>query len=74
MFRFSGTKLKAARLAAGFSQRRLAQQLGIANTSLGAWERNIAKPTAGKLPQIAEILGVEIKDLFEEVPDDGANQ
>lgn len=66
-FRFSGEKLKAARLAAKLSQRQVGYKLDITNSSVLDWERNRSMPTADKLPAIAEILGVEIKDLFEEV-------
>lgn len=70
VFRFSGSRFREARLRAGLSQRRIGYELGITNSSVLDWEWNRSMPTSDKLPQIAEILGVEIKDLFEEVPNE----
>lgn len=70
MRRFGGAKLKAAREAAGLSQRQLAYRLDVATSTVSRWEKAICDPISDRLPQIAEILGVEIKDLFEEVPDE----
>lgn len=65
--RFSGGKFKAARNAAGLSQRQFAYRLNVSSSSVLRWEKRACNPVADKLPAIAEILGIEITDLFEEV-------
>ncbi|MEU8271568.1 helix-turn-helix transcriptional regulator [Sphaerisporangium sp. NPDC049002] len=68
--RFSREKLRRARLSAGLSQRQLAYCLDVSSSSVLRWEQGTCSPIADRLPQIAEILGIEIKDLFEEASDE----
>lgn len=42
-----GTKIKDARVAAGFTQEQLAPQLGITLATLSRWERGIGKRGIG---------------------------
>jgi hypothetical protein len=43
-------------------------------TAVWRWEAGINTPPTGKLPQIAEMLGIEIGDLFDAVDDVGEQQ
>lgn len=58
--------LRAARKAAGLTQQKLADLIGVERVTLAAWEtgRNPAPSTAIKA--IASVLGCTIDELFEE--------
>jgi transcriptional regulator with XRE-family HTH domain len=51
-------RLKAARVAAGLSQRRLAEQLGVAVRAYQYYERHTTHPNYTHLVMIADILNV----------------
>ncbi|MEU1733336.1 helix-turn-helix transcriptional regulator [Streptosporangium sp. NPDC020145] len=70
MRQFSGAKLKAAREAAELSQRRLCYTLDVSTATVHRWELGHTNPAQWRWSQIAEILGVEIEDLTEEVPNE----
>lgn len=70
MRRFSGEKLKAAREAAGLSQRRLCYILDVSTATVHRWELGHNNPAKYRWSQLAGILGVEIEDLLEEVPNE----
>lgn len=57
--------LKALRRRAGLTVRDLASALGVSYQSVYNWE-NGAWPNAELLPRIAEALGCEIRDLYED--------
>lgn len=48
----------------GLTQRELAQQLHVSDKAVSKWERGLACPDISVLPQIAEILGVNVDDLL----------
>lgn len=54
-----GEKLKAARLNKGFKQSELAKQLGVTNTTISNWEKNVSKPDLDMLSFICGILNVK---------------
>ena len=47
------------------TQEMLAKRLGVTQSSIAQWETNGRLPRADKLPQLAQILGCKIDDLFE---------
>lgn len=47
------------------TQSKLAQMLGVSQANISQWEKGEALPRADKLPQLAEILGCKIDDLFD---------
>lgn len=57
--------VRTQRIKAGMSQSQLSGKLGVGISTLRAWENDRAQPMAGYLPDLAEILGCEIEDLFE---------
>ena len=58
-----GERLKALREDAGLSQRALAKELGLGNTTISAWESNQIPPTLPRLILIAQYFGVTIDFL-----------
>ena len=61
---------KTARTAKGISQKKLAEELGIEQATVSAWECGIATPPASRLASICEVLGCTLDDLFAEEEDD----
>lgn len=55
--------LKAARVNAGYDQKKAAKILGISNTTLGKWERGETYPTVGKIEEICKLYEVEYDDI-----------
>ncbi len=70
MRKFSGEKLKAARLAAGFTATEFAFEVYVEARSVWSWERGIRTPQIERLPVMAQALDITIEDLFEEVPNE----
>lgn len=56
--------LKEAREAAGLTQDALARELGVGRSTVAMWETGEALPRAGKLPELARILGCSVDDLL----------
>ena len=48
----------------GMTQQQLADKLQITDKAVSKWERGLACPYISILPQIAEILGVNVDDLL----------
>lgn len=60
-----GQRLHAAREAAGFSQAEVAQKLGIKQAAYAAWERYPVALRPDQIEQVAQLLKIPVKDLFE---------
>lgn len=56
--------IKAMRERRGVSQSYLAKHLCITVQAVSAWERGVNAPSAETLPQIAQLLGCTINDLY----------
>ena len=56
-----GEGLTRAREAAGKSQRAQARELGIAGNTLRELELGLANPTLGRIEELADELGVNVK-------------
>jgi len=54
-----GEKIRAARKSAGLTQRALAQQLGVANTSVSNWEKDLSRPDADMVRLLCQVLSVQ---------------
>ena len=65
-FDFSNLGENIARLRhdMGMTQESLAYQLGVTSAAVSKWERQLSCPDISLLPQMAEIFGVTIDDLF----------
>jgi transcriptional regulator with XRE-family HTH domain len=59
-----GESIRAYRLIAGISQNDLAKQLGLSFQQVQKYEKGANRIGAGRLPQIAEILGIPVGALF----------
>lgn len=59
-----GEKLSLIRTMKGFTQEEIAMKLNMSTTGYAKMERGETKLYNPKLKKIAEILGIELKDLF----------
>ena len=59
-----GQRLKELRKAAGYSQTRLAEYLGISQQAVGKWETGRATPDPGTIATIARLLGVSADTML----------
>ena len=59
-----GNQIKALRLHRGATQEALAQHLGVTAQAVSKWERGVAMPDIGMLPDISAYFGVTIDELF----------
>ena len=59
-----GNQIKALRLRRGITQESLAQHLGVTAQAVSKWEREVATPDIGMLPDISAYFGVTIDELF----------
>jgi len=59
-----GNQIKQLRLRRGITQEMMAQELGITAQAVSKWERGVATPDIGLLPDISAFFGVTIDELF----------
>ena len=57
-------KIYQARKKAGLSQEALADALGVTRQAVSKWETGKSSPRSDKLPLLAQILGVEVGQLY----------
>src|SRR5690625_4088142 len=62
-------RLRAAREGVNLSQNELARRLGVKRQTVGNWEAGLARPRAGMMPLLAEILNTSAAYLFGETND-----
>ena len=60
-----GKRLKQIRLSKGFTQAELANDLGIEISQVSRIERGIINTSIGNINAIANVLGVELRELFD---------
>jgi transcriptional regulator with XRE-family HTH domain len=60
-----GTNIRVHRLAAGLTQGELGAKLGVTFQQVQKYEKGINRVGSGRLYQIAEILQVPVKSLFD---------
>lgn len=63
--RFVGSRIRERRLMLGLSQQQLAQMIGVTYQQAHKYERGINRISAGRLYEIAQVLGVPISWFFE---------
>lgn len=69
-----GDNIKRLRAKAGITQRSLAKKLDLSQSAIQRWENNEGLPQAGRIAEIADVLGVtqtELLDLESELGDTG---
>ena len=59
-----GDRLAAARDAAGLTQLELADQLGVKESTLDAWENDLREPRANRLQMLSGLLGISLRWLL----------
>lgn len=59
-----GNQIRALRLRRGLSQEIVAQHLGVTAQAVSKWERGVATPDIGLLPELSAYFGVTIDALF----------
>jgi transcriptional regulator with XRE-family HTH domain len=57
-------RLRRARRDVDLTQSLLAEQVGVSQSSVDAWERGRCLPRARMIPLLAEVLGISVDDLF----------
>lgn len=62
-----GIRIKAGRVAAGLTQERLAEKVGISSTYLSAIECNVKDPKLATFIKIANAIGASADDLLADV-------
>ena len=60
-----GQKIKQLRFKAGLTQEQLAERLNLSAQSVSKWENALSMPDISLLPEIAEVFGVSIDELFD---------
>jgi len=58
-------KIRQLRFKAGYTQEQLADRLGVSPQSVSKWENAVSMPDITILPQLAEVFGITIDDLFD---------
>ncbi len=61
-----GRKLRKLRLDAGLTLQDLAEQIGVSHQQLQKYETGANRLSVGMLPGVAEALGVDIMEFFED--------
>ena len=61
-----GERIRAARQAAGLSQEKLAERLGLTRQAVTKWESGQSAPSTENLLHLAEVLGVPVTALLGE--------
>jgi transcriptional regulator with XRE-family HTH domain len=63
--RYVGARLRERRMMLGMTRQQLAEMIGITNQQEYKYEKGINRIAAGRLYQIARVLGVEIGYFYE---------
>jgi len=63
-----GRRVRMARLAAGFSQERLARALQVSFQQVQKYEKGVNRIGASRLSDIARVLNIPVSYLFEDAP------
>lgn len=56
--------LRSLRALSGLSQQDVANALGIGQTTVSMWETAVSCPKAAMLPEIAQLYGCSVADLY----------
>ncbi len=61
---FFGEKIRNARKALGLTQRQLADQLDVSNTSISNWEKGLSRPDADLIQKLCLALHLQPNDFY----------
>ena len=56
---FFGEVIRNARKSLGLTQRQLAQQIGVSNTSISNWEKGLSRPDADMIQKLCQCLNLQ---------------
>jgi len=59
-----GEKILQYRRKHGMNQQKFGEMLGVTSQAVSKWERDVCCPDISLLPGLAEVLGIEINELF----------
>ena len=68
---YVGSRVRFRRMMLGMSQQEISEELGIAFQQVQKYEKGVNRITAGRLYQLAGLLGVEVSYFFDNAPDPG---
>ena len=60
-----GGMISALRKEKGMTQLDLATKMGVTDTAVSKWERDLSFPDVASLPLLAEVLGVTVDELLQ---------
>jgi transcriptional regulator with XRE-family HTH domain len=60
----TGELIRSARLRAGYSQKELAQRLGMASSSIARWETDVVEPGFSTLRRVLQACGFDIPPVL----------
>lgn len=60
----TGELIRSARLRAGYSQKELAQRLGMASSSIARWETDAVEPGFSTLRRVLQACGFDIPPVL----------
>jgi transcriptional regulator with XRE-family HTH domain len=69
--RHVGTRIRERRIMLGLSQQQLAQMIGVTYQQAHKYERGLNRISAGRLYEIAQVLGVPVSWFFDGLSTDG---
>ncbi|NLO85048.1 MAG: helix-turn-helix domain-containing protein [Clostridiales bacterium] len=61
-----GQRLRQARLALGYTQEQLAEQIHVSRQTISNWENDRSMPDYSVLKPLAEVLGLDVATFFQE--------
>lgn len=61
---YLGEQIRKYRKQKGYSQGKLAELLGVKRYTVDAWERNRSTPDEAMMIKIADVLGIQVDDLY----------
>lgn len=61
---FSGERFRAYRKAAGYTETRLSDVIGINRVTINAWSRGAISPSLRSVLVLSDVLGCTLDDLF----------
>lgn len=60
-----GEMISTLRREKGWTQKNIADELGITDKAVSKWERNLALPDITTIPKLAELLDVSVEELMQ---------
>lgn len=60
-----GELISTLRKEKGWTQKNIADELGITDKAVSKWERDLALPDIATIPKLAELLGVSVEELMQ---------